>query len=98
MLSLHEALKSNDLKLQLEHTRGKAHQTKFFLYNIEPFMLCGDVSTNRELNVPDDNFMILKNQCLSLDKQDFTHTMIAHHEFQSNSSKGLILLRLHFVV
>ena len=61
-------------------------------------MLCGDVNTNRELNEPIDNFMVAKDQCLTLDNQDFLHTSIAHHEFLSLSAKGLILLRLHFVV
>ena len=61
-------------------------------------MLCGDVSLNRDLNVPVDSFMVMRDQCLILDGKEFNHTMIAHNDFLQNDSEGLILLRLHFVV
>ena len=60
-------------------------------------MLCGDVSLDREHNVPVDNFKVMKDQSLSLDGKEFVHTMIAHRDFMQEKSTGLILLRLHFV-
>lgn len=35
----------------------KGHSTEFFLYNVDTFLLCGDVSVDRTKNHPVDKFM-----------------------------------------
>ena len=78
--------------------RGKLHDTDFFLYKIENFLLCGDVSLDRAKNKPVEEYMYEDDTPLEFDGKEIKVKQIAKIKDISMQSEAVLMMRLHFMV
>ena len=67
----HKVLRKQGLELRSQNLRGppSVHGTSFFLYNVENFVLCGDIGIDREKNKPESAFIMEENQDLTVNER-----------------------------
>ena len=93
----HKQLQSMGLELKVQSLR-KHHETQFFLYNVENFVLCGDVSLDRTQNIPVDNYLLESDQVIKVDDKDVKCEQIGQVKTMSNDARARLVMRLHFLV
>ena len=79
-LKVSEAKKELDrqgLTMKVQSLR-KSHDTQFYLYNVQNYLLCGDVSIDRANNKPEEDFIQEENQVINVNGSDVTCSQIGH--------------------
>ena len=68
---MHRLIEKQGLELREQNLRGglSRHDTDFFLYNIETFLLVGDVSLDRSKNVPVTDFLLEEMQEIEINNR-----------------------------
>ena len=82
----------------MQNFRGKTHRTEFFLYNVENFMLVGDVSLNREKNKAVSHFEQESDVEFMLDERPIKGTSITNKQSLNADSQINVVMRMHFVM
>ena len=64
----HRALKKQGLELRVQNLRGghQVHDSEFFLYNVQNYLLCGDVKLDRSCNKPETAFLLEEKQDINV--------------------------------
>ena len=74
------------------------HGTEFFLYNVENYLLCGDMGLDRTVNKPETDYLLEKDQEVKINGEIINCDMIGHIPTINSVPNVQVVMRLHFLV
>lgn len=98
----HKTLAKQGLQLKAQSLRGgnNLHDTQFYLYNVENFLLVGDVSLDRSKNKPETDFIKEEDQEVTVDEGLVVKCdqIASVRDLMQGQARVRVLMRMHFLV